>query len=83
LNQALAYLQKAYRLEPDAGLRVQVNRQAQQIRFMLRRQAANRARQPEIHSELEQQHSVRPRLPERTGSMPRLPQGQIQKGAGQ
>ena len=83
LNQALAYLQRAYRLEPDAGLKGQINRQAQQIRFVLRRQAANRARQPEIHSELEQQHIVRPRLPERTLSIPSAPQGQGQKGAGQ
>lgn len=83
LNQALAYLQRAYRLEPDAGLKAQINRQAQQIRLVLRRQAANRARQPEIHSELEQQHIVRQRLPERTLPIPPAPQGQVQKGAGQ
>lgn len=83
LNQALAYLQRAYRLEPDTGLKAQINRQAQQIRSALRRQAANRARQPEIHSELEQQHIVRPRLPERTMPIQPSPQGQVQKGAGQ
>jgi tetratricopeptide (TPR) repeat protein len=83
LNQALAYLQRAYRLEPDAGLKAQINRQAQQIRSVLRRQAANHARQPEIHSELEQQHIVHQRLPERTLSIRPTPQGQVQKGAGQ
>lgn len=83
LNQALPYLQRAYRLEPDATVKTQINRQVQQIRFVQRRQAANRARQPEIHSELEQQRLVRPRLPEQMLSSPPRPEGQVRKGAGQ
>ncbi len=83
LSQALSYLQKAYRLEPDLKVKAQLNKEIQQIRFTQRRQAANRVRQPEIHSELEQQHLVRPRLPEQSVSSPPRPQGQVRKGDGQ
>jgi hypothetical protein len=83
LTQALPYLQRAYHLESDPGLKTQINRQVQQIRFIQRRQAANRARQPEIHSDLEQQHLVRPRLPEQVVSSPPRPAGEARKGAGQ
>ncbi|HEU4416220.1 MAG TPA: hypothetical protein VFT65_15645, partial [Candidatus Angelobacter sp.] len=80
LTQALPYLQRAYRLETDAGLKAQINKQVQQIRFTQRRQAANRARQPEIHSDLEQQHVVRPRLPEQAASSAPRTVAQLPKG---
>jgi tetratricopeptide (TPR) repeat protein len=63
-GRALPYLEQAYRLEPDSAIKAQLNREIQRIRFTQRREAANRKRQPEIHSELEQQRIVRPRLPE-------------------
>jgi len=81
--QAIAYLQSAYRLEPDSVAKAQINRQVQQIRFVQRRQEANRARQPKIHSELEQQHIVRPRLPERPVASPPTSSGGVQKGVDQ
>jgi cellulose synthase operon protein C len=83
LAEALPYLQQAYRLEPDPKIKAQINREVQQIRFTQRRQAANQLRQPEIHSELEQQRIVRPRLPEQPVFSPPRTQGQPQKGAGQ
>jgi tetratricopeptide (TPR) repeat protein len=81
--EALFYLQQAYRLETDPKIKAQLDRQLQQIRFAQRRQAANKLRQPEFHAALEQQHVVRPRLPEQPVSSPPRPQGQSQKGAGQ
>jgi cellulose synthase operon protein C len=82
LAQALPYWQKAYRLEPDPALKAQINKEVQQIRLVQRRREANRARRPQIHSELEQERIVRPRLPE-----PALPGAPMQlsplkKGAG-
>jgi tetratricopeptide (TPR) repeat protein/Flp pilus assembly protein TadD len=82
-DQALPYLQSAYGLETDARIKAQLNREIEQIRFTQRRQAANQLRQPEIHSALEQQHIVRPRLPEQPVSNSPRPQGQQQKGVGQ
>src|SRR5438270_5985561 len=81
MDQALPYLQKAYRLEPDPKVKAQLNREVQQIRFTQRRRTANQTRRPEIHSELEQEHLVRPRLPEQTATNRPRPQGQ--KGGGQ
>jgi hypothetical protein len=83
LDQALSYTQRAYRLEADPKLKAQLNSKIQQIRSLQRRRATNESRRPEIHAELEQQHLVRPRLPEQTvPNLPR-PQGQGQKGGGQ
>ena len=81
LNQALPFLRKAYRLETDAAVKAQINKEVQQIRLVQRRRAANQTRQPQIHSELEQQHTVRPRLPEPPVSGPPAPRGAAQKGA--
>jgi Tfp pilus assembly protein PilF len=82
LGQALPYWQRAYRLEPDAAVKAQINKEIQQIRLVQRRREANRARQPEIHSELEQAHVVRPRLSEPALSTPPRQQGPQRKGAG-
>lgn len=83
LAQALLYLQKAYRLEADAAIKVQINKEAQQIRLVQRRRAANRARQPNVHSDLEQEHTVRPRMPEPALSSPPMQQqSPLRKGAG-
>src|SRR5262249_16148532 len=81
--QALAYLRRAYRLEADPATKAQINGQVQQIRFAQRRQEANRARRPQIHSELAQQNVVRPRLPERPVASPPAPSGRVQKGVDQ
>jgi len=82
LVQALPYLQKAYRLETDNAVKAQINKEVQQIRLLQRRRAANRARRPDVHSELEQEHTVRPRLPEPALSSPPGPQSPVRKGAG-
>ncbi|HSK42784.1 MAG TPA: hypothetical protein VLA83_02735 [Candidatus Binatia bacterium] len=82
LAQALPYFQKAYRLESDPAVKSQINKEVQQIRLIQRRREGNRARQPEIHSELEQQHVVRPRLPEPVLSVPTRQQSPLKKGAG-
>jgi len=82
LAQALPYLQKAYRLEPDPAVKSQINKEVQQVRLVQRRRELNRARQPEVHSELEQEHVVRPRLPEPTLSAPPRQQNPLRKGAG-
>jgi hypothetical protein len=82
-EQALSYLQQAYRLEPDPAIKTQLNRKIQEIRFTQRRKAANKARQPKIHSEIEQQHLVRPKLPEQMASSRPKPKQQMPKGAGQ
>jgi len=82
LAQALPYLQKAYRLESDPAVKSQINKDVQQIRLVQRRRELNRARQPEVHSELEQEHVVRPRLPEPALSAPPRQQDPLRKGAG-
>jgi hypothetical protein len=82
LGRALPYLQKAYRLESDSTLKAQINKEVQQIRLVQRRREANKARQPEIHTELEQQHVVRPRLPEPALFPPPGQQSPSRKGAG-
>jgi hypothetical protein len=82
LTQALPYLRKAYRLETDPSAKTQINKEVQQIRLVQRRRAANRVRQPDVHSELEQEHVVRPRLPEPALSTPPGPQSPTRKGAG-
>jgi cellulose synthase operon protein C len=82
LAQALPYLRTAYRLESDAALKTQINQEVQQIRLLQRRRAANRARQPEVHSALEQTHIVRPHLAEAPVPSPPGPQSPVPKGAG-
>ena len=82
LAQALPYLQKAYRLEPDPTVKSQINKEVQLIRLVQRRRELNRARQPEVHSELEQEHVVRPRLPEPALSSPPRQQNLLRKRAG-
>ncbi|MBZ5507797.1 MAG: hypothetical protein LAO78_20235 [Acidobacteriia bacterium] len=82
LVQALPYLQKAYRLEADPAVKTQINQEVQQIRLLQRRRAANRLRRPDVHSELEQEHTVRPRLPEPALSSPPDQQSPVRKGAG-
>jgi tetratricopeptide (TPR) repeat protein len=82
LAQALPYLRKAHRLEPDPSAKTQINKEVQQIRLVQRRRAANRVRQPDVHSELEQEHVVRPRLPEPALSTPPGPQSPTRKGSG-
>jgi tetratricopeptide (TPR) repeat protein len=79
-EQALPYLQQAYRLETDSKMKAQMNREVQQIRSLQRRRATNQGRRPEIHSELEQEHLVRPRLPEQPVPNRPRPQDQGQKG---
>jgi hypothetical protein len=82
LAQALPYLQKAYRLETDPAVKAQINKEVRQIRLVQRRREANRARQREVHSELEQERVVRPRLPEPALSAPPRQQNPLRKGAG-
>jgi len=77
-DQALPYLQRAARLEPDPQLKEQMKKTVQQIELAQRRQTTNETRRPEIHSQLEQEHLVRPRLPE-----PAQPRPQSQKGGAQ
>jgi hypothetical protein len=73
LNQALPYLRRAYRLETDAVVKTQINKEVQQIRTTQRRRTTNLARQPVIHAELEQEHVVRPRLMDAAASSPPRP----------
>jgi hypothetical protein len=82
LGQALPYLEKAYRLETDPALKTAINKEVQQLRLVQRRRAANRTRRPIVHSELEQENIVRPRLPEPALSIPPRPQSPSRKGAG-
>jgi hypothetical protein len=82
VNQALPFLQTAYRLEPDPARKTAINKEVQQIRLLQRRRAANRTRQPDVHSALEQEHTVRPRLPEPALSAPPKPPSPPRKGAG-
>ncbi len=60
LDQALVYLRRAYRTESDPAIKPQINKQVQQLRATLRRRATNLARQPMIHTELEQDRAVHP-----------------------
>jgi tetratricopeptide (TPR) repeat protein len=62
LDQALMYFRRAYKLETDPAKRTEINKEVQQIRAAQRRRVANLSRQPTIHTELEQDHLVRPRL---------------------
>ena len=82
VNQALPFLQTAYRLEPDPARKTAINKEVQQIRLLQRRRSANRNRQPDVHSALEQEHTVRPRLPEPALSAPPKPPSPPRKGAG-
>jgi tetratricopeptide (TPR) repeat protein len=83
LDQALSYLRRAYRLETDATVKSQINRDVQRIRAVQRRLATNAARQPAIHKALEQQRVVRPRLPERAAASPPRAGVDVRKGANQ
>ncbi len=83
LDQALAYLRRAYRMETDPATKTQINKEVQQIRAVQRRRATNLARQPLIHTELEQNHVVRPRVPEPAASSPPKPRAAAGKGASQ
>src|SRR5262249_30490969 len=83
LNDALFYLQSAYRLETDSAAKKQINQEVQKIRLLQRRRAANANRQPQIHSALEQEHTVRSRLSEQAVSSPPRPQGPVRKGVAQ
>src|SRR5579859_3087659 len=82
-DQALPYLQRAYRLEPDPGLKAQLKKEVQQIQLAQRRRTTNQNRRPEIHSQLEQQHLVRPRLPEPGPPTPARSGSPAQKGGAQ
>jgi tetratricopeptide (TPR) repeat protein len=59
---ALALLQQAARIVPDATQRKSMRAQSSRLRSELSRTAANAARAPQIHSTLDQNHVVRPRL---------------------
>ncbi len=83
LDQALAYLRRAYRMETDPAAKTQINKEVQQIRAMQRRRATNLSRQPLIHTELEQNHVVRPRAPEPAAASPPKPRATAGKGASQ
>ncbi|HET9837691.1 MAG TPA: hypothetical protein VFR84_05595 [Candidatus Angelobacter sp.] len=82
-DEALSYLQPAARLEPDAALQAQLNKEVQQIQLLQRRRTSNQNRRPEIHSQLEQQHLVRPRLPEPAPPKQTRSGSQVQKGGAQ
>jgi len=82
-EQALIYLRRAYWLETDAATKTQINKEVQRIRAGQRRLAANLARQPLVHSELEQNHVVRPRMPGAGVSSPPRPRPAARKGASQ
>jgi tetratricopeptide (TPR) repeat protein len=81
LDQALAYLRRAYRTETDPATKSQTNKEVQQIRAVLRRRATNLARQPLVHTELEQDRAVRPRVPEPAAPNPVKPRSAGGKGA--
>jgi hypothetical protein len=82
LDQALIYLRRAYSLETDAATKSQINKQVQQIRATQRRQTTNTARRPIVRTELEQEHVVRPRVPEPAASSPPPAATPARKGAG-
>lgn len=60
--EALAYFQFALQLERAAARRRELNTRIADVRSRLRRQELNRARQPILHQELEQDRTVRPRI---------------------
>jgi predicted Zn-dependent protease len=62
LNEALAYLQLAAKLEKTPARRKEINAEITNAKGRLRRQQQNAARQPILHAELEQDRLVRPRL---------------------
>ena len=70
IEQSLGYWRNAYKLETDTEQKTQVNKEVQLIRTVLRRRESNLARRPIIHTELEQNRTVRPRLPERALASP-------------
>lgn len=83
LDQGLLYLRRAYSLETDAVIKSQINKEVQQIRAAQRRRATNLARQPIVRTELEQEHGVRPRVPEPASPGPPSRTAEpVRKGAG-
>ncbi|HET6843685.1 MAG TPA: hypothetical protein VFK06_18695 [Candidatus Angelobacter sp.] len=70
LEQAISWFRRAYKLEPGVAEKSQINKEVQQLRAVLRRRASNEARQPLVHSELEQNRTVRPRLPDHALASP-------------
>ncbi len=68
LEQALQYVRIAARLEPDATKRKKLLSQTAEIRATIKRDAANAARRPQIHKDLEQSRLVRPRLLPKTAA---------------
>ncbi len=70
LEEAMGYWRSAYKLETDPAQKTQINKQVQQIRTVLSRRAANEARRPIVHSDLDQNRTVRPRLPDRAQLAP-------------
>ena len=70
LEQAVSWFRSAYKLEPGAAEKSQINKEVQQLRAVLRRRASNEARQLLVHSELEQNRAVRPRLPDHAMASP-------------
>ena len=59
---ALMLLRQAARVEPDATQRKSMLAQSAHLRMQLSRMAANAARAPQVHSALDQNHVVLPRL---------------------
>ncbi|HET7873595.1 MAG TPA: tetratricopeptide repeat protein, partial [Terriglobales bacterium] len=81
LDAALSYLRRAYRLETDAALKSQINKEVQQVRAVQRRRTVNRARQPVISSRLDQEHVVHPRIAEPAPPAPKKPATPTKGGA--
>jgi len=73
LDEAVAYLKIAQKLEKSPAERTHVTTQLLEVRTRLRRQRTNAARQPILHSELEQDRLVRPRVVARGESPGKLP----------
>ncbi len=62
LDDAARYLDAAQQLERDPARRAEIREHLARVRAEIDRRAANAARQPQIHRELEQDRLVRPRL---------------------
>jgi tetratricopeptide (TPR) repeat protein len=62
LETALRYYRAALGLQASAPQRTEINRKISSVRVSIRRNANNDLRMPVIHNELEQPHTVRPRL---------------------
>jgi cellulose synthase operon protein C len=62
LNEAAGYLQAAQKLEKAPAVRKAITAELLEVQARLRREKSNRARQPILHEELEQNRLVRPRL---------------------